>query len=99
MTPVASVEAPFNNQDYWDSPLITSQDATRSLYASFTMEPMKLYVIGASVNYSMSPIMHNAALEACGVPHHYSPFSCSTLEDVKIRQEQLWMQRGLGAQQ
>lgn len=83
MTPVASVEAPFNTQDYPDSPWITSQDATRSLYASFTMEPMKLYVIGASVNYSMSPIMHNAALEACGMPHRYSPFSCSTLEDVE----------------
>lgn len=83
MTPVASMEAPFNAQDYPDSPYITAKDATKSLYASFTLESMKLYVIGASVNYSMSPIMHNAALDACGIPHHYSPFSCPTLEHIK----------------
>lgn len=79
MTPVL----PPSVSPYPSSPSITAAEATRSLYASFVYEPMKLFVFGASVNYSMSPIMHTSGLSACGIPHVYQPVSTQTLEGVR----------------
>lgn len=84
--PILTRVAPGNSfglPDYPDKPCITALQATKSLFASFLFDAMKLYVFGANVDYSMSPIMHNAALRACGIPYDYQPISANSLSDLK----------------
>lgn len=62
---------------------ITPIQATKALFAAFVYEPMKLYVFGANVDYSMSPIMHSSALMGYGMPHVYRPYSSSSLSGIQ----------------
>ncbi|KAM3504042.1 hypothetical protein MY10362_003830 [Beauveria mimosiformis] len=62
---------------------ITPMQATKALFASFVYEPMRLYVFGANVDYSMSPIMHSSALGGYGLPHVYQPQSTSSLSSIQ----------------
>ncbi|KAH7079902.1 type I 3-dehydroquinase-domain-containing protein [Paraphoma chrysanthemicola] len=68
---------------------LTVPEATHILYASFTYDPMKFYILGASAGYSLSPAMHNAAYRTLGMPHHFDRIQTmvlkSNLEDL-IRQ-------------
>lgn len=54
-----------------NDPQITSQDAIRALVQSYMLDPLKFYILGASVAYSISPVMHNAAYASCGLSHVY----------------------------
>lgn len=50
---------------------ITSRDAVRALFQSYVLDPLKFCILGASVAYSLSPTMHNAAFQHCGMSHVY----------------------------
>lgn len=63
-------------------PTITSAEATRALYASFVFDPLRIYVIGAKVNYSLSPAMHTAGFKALGLPHTYGIHQTSSLNNA-----------------
>ncbi|KAI9703429.1 MAG: hypothetical protein M1820_005901 [Bogoriella megaspora] len=52
-------------------PALTARECTNSLYASFVMDPMNFFIIGAAIEYSLSPAMHNAAYRCCGMPHRF----------------------------
>jgi shikimate kinase len=65
------------------TPWITAREVTQALYASFTFDPMQVYIIGASLGYSVSPAMHNAAYESCGMPHRFNRVQSSSLNSLK----------------
>ncbi|KAJ5440194.1 uncharacterized protein N7458_011192 [Penicillium daleae] len=50
---------------------ITSRDAVQALVQSYVLDPLKFCILGASVAYSLSPAMHNAAIQHCGLGHVY----------------------------
>ena len=62
---------------------VTAKEATQALFASFVFLPLKFYVYGANVSYSLSPAMHNAAYKACGMDYTYSTYSSDSLNAFK----------------
>ncbi|KAJ5179025.1 hypothetical protein N7492_002235, partial [Penicillium capsulatum] len=69
-------------------PKITSRDAVRALFQSYVLDPLKFCILGASVAYSLSPFMHNAAIQHCGMSHTYSiPESASLAALDQLRQD------------
>lgn len=59
---------------------LTIAELQRALYANFIYEPMKYYIVGLDVSYSLSPTIHNAGYKFFGMPHVSSRCSTSTLE-------------------
>jgi shikimate 5-dehydrogenase len=44
---------------------------------------MQIYIIGASLGYSVSPAMHNTAYQSCGMPHRFDRVQSSSLNSLK----------------
>lgn len=80
-TPVNGNNHSNNASSEISSPLITAKERNQALSASFVHEAMQFLIYGANVSFSLSPSMHNAAYEACGMPHNYRTYSASTLDD------------------
>jgi len=62
---------------------LTVKEASHVLYASFTYDPMRFYIIGGSAGYSLSPAMHNAAYKVYGMPHRFETYQTSTLNTLQ----------------
>lgn len=65
------------------SPCVTAREITQALYASFTLDPMQIYILGALLGYTVSPAMHNAGYEAVGLPHSFDRIETSSLNSLK----------------
>ncbi|GAB7333518.1 hypothetical protein MBLNU13_g05100t3 [Cladosporium sp. NU13] len=59
------------------------RDLSQARFASFVHHPLHFHIYGASVDYSLSPAMHNVAFEVLGMAHKYSPRQSSSLEGFK----------------
>ena len=62
---------------------ITLQQAQRALYASFIVLEKHFTIVGRNVAHSLSPAMHNAAFEACGMSHSYASMPVTSFESVR----------------
>jgi len=83
LTPVTHQDIQRTSQDDLNDTHITARQATEALYSSFVFDPMRFYIIGASAGHSMSPAMHNASYEVCGMPHKYEIYQTTTLNDLR----------------
>lgn len=59
------------------------RDLAQARFASFVHHPLHYHIYGASVDYSLSPAMHNVAFEVLGMGHRYSPRQSDSLEGFK----------------
>ncbi|TVY82370.1 Quinate repressor protein [Lachnellula suecica] len=62
--------------------LPTASEAMQSLYQSRVLDPLHFYHLGASVFYSLSPAMHTAAYQVCGMSNDFQSLQVSSLEDI-----------------
>ena len=62
--------------------LLTMQEASKMTYDLGMLDPLNFCIFGASILYSLSPAMHKAAYQACGMPHDYKIRQSSNLHDL-----------------
>jgi shikimate 5-dehydrogenase/shikimate kinase len=62
---------------------ITVKQAQSALYSCFYLTKKKFTIFGKSVSYSLSPAMHNAAYEACGMPHSYRFLESNNFSNIR----------------
>lgn len=62
---------------------LSAREISQALYTSFTFDPMQIYIIGVSLEYSVSPAMHNAAFDTCGMPHRFHRVQSPTINSLK----------------
>ena len=60
---------------------MTAKAMTQGLFATFVFEPLMFFIYGKDVSYSVSPPMHNAAYEACGMRYTYGKHSSGSLDE------------------
>lgn len=66
--------------------LLTLQEASRMTFDLGLLDPQYFCIFGASVLYSLSPAMHNAAYQATGLPHEYRFRQSSNIHDLDALQ-------------
>lgn len=62
--------------------LTTAQEAMESLYQSSQLDPLHYMILGGSVFYSLSPAMHTAAYQVCGLSHDFQALEVSSLDEI-----------------
>ncbi|TVY30339.1 Quinate repressor protein [Lachnellula hyalina] len=62
--------------------LPTASEAMQSLYQTRILAPLHFYHLGASVFYSLSPAMHTAAYQVCGMSNDFQSLKVSSLDDI-----------------
>ena len=63
-------------------PQISSKEAVQALFRSFVLDPLKFYILGGSVSYSLSPEMHNSAYNLLGMDHRYATKDIVSLDEL-----------------
>ena len=63
-------------------PQISSKEAVQALFSSFVLDPLKFYILGGSVSYSLSPKMHNIAYKLLGMDHEYATKDITSLDEL-----------------
>lgn len=71
----------MDNSDHLAT-LCTYHSTFEQLFTQFLLDPLRFYVLGRNVSYSISPAMHQAAYAFSRMPHTFQPISCSTLEEL-----------------
>ncbi len=68
--------------------LPSSQECLRTLFMTSMFDPLNFYISGGMVSYSLSPAMHGAAYQVCGMSHTYRINQTSSVEDlVRLTQD------------
>lgn len=62
--------------------MISAREAQIALYSNFSLNQMEFCTFGEDVSYSLSPVMFNAAAEACGIPHKWGVYESTNLKDL-----------------
>lgn len=62
---------------------LSAQDISKALFGAFVFDPLRFYIYGADVSYSLSPAMHNVAYKACGMRYAYEAMSSDSIETLK----------------
>ena len=62
---------------------VTARTITEALFANFILEPLRFYIYGRDVSYSLSPAMSNPAYAACGMRHELTTFDSHDLEGFR----------------
>lgn len=63
--------------------LTTASEAMEVLYHSQLLDPLHFMILGGSVFYSLSPAMHTAAYQVCGLSHDFRSLDLASLEDIQ----------------
>ncbi|KLU82586.1 quinate repressor [Magnaporthiopsis poae ATCC 64411] len=71
----------MDNSDHLAT-VCTYRSTFEQLFTQFLLDPLRFYVLGRNVSYSISPAMHQAAYEFSRMPHTFQSVSCSTLEEL-----------------
>ena len=83
LTPVTHSILRAHAPECTSSSLLTIPEAQSALYTSFVLDPLKFGIYGGNVSQSLSPAMHNAAFEQCGMPHTYQAYTYPTLRELE----------------
>lgn len=79
MTPIVQHSlAPGNIKEL----LLSHDELMRAKFSNYAYQPLHFRVLGASVDYSLSPAMHNAAFHFLGMYHTYDTQQTSRMGDL-----------------
>ncbi|KAI9642612.1 hypothetical protein NHQ30_009417 [Ciborinia camelliae] len=62
--------------------LPTAAEARQELYRKSILDPLHFVHLGASVFYSLSPAMHNAAYKVCGMSNDFQSLKVQSVDDI-----------------
>ncbi|KAG4025166.1 hypothetical protein MFRU_064g00030 [Monilinia fructicola] len=62
--------------------LPTAAEARQELYRKSILDPLHFVHLGASVSYSLSPAMHNAAYKVCGMSNDFQSLQVQSVDDI-----------------
>lgn len=73
--------AGMDNTDHLAT-VCTYENSYTGFFTQLVLDPLRFYVLGASVSYSISPAMHQAAYDFSRISHTFQAVSCSTLGEL-----------------